>query len=118
MPAGSGIRVPGVRLLLALAMLAVPATLRAQDVEPRAYSNAPVGVNFLVGGYVFTRGGLSFDPSIPVRNAKLDTSSTVLGYARVLNLWGMSGKFDVIVPYTWLSGTAKLSYGRNWVTAF
>jgi hypothetical protein len=24
----------------------------------------------------------------------------------VLDLWGMSGKLDVIIPYTWLSGTA------------
>jgi len=30
----------------------------------------------------------------------------VLGYARALDLWGKSGKFDVIVPYTWLSGSA------------
>ena len=73
-------------------MLAGPAAARAQDIEPRAYSNAPVGVNFLVGSHAFTRGGLSFDPSIPVRNAKLDTSNAVLGYARVLDLWGMSGK--------------------------
>jgi hypothetical protein len=23
----------------------------AQDIEPRAYSNAPIGVNFLIAGY-------------------------------------------------------------------
>jgi hypothetical protein len=109
MAAEGGVRAPSLRPLLALAVLAVPAAADAQDVEPRAYSNAPVGVNFLIGGYVFTRGGLSFDPSIPIRNAKLDTSSAVLGYARVLDLWGMSGKFDVIMPYTWLSGTADFA---------
>ena len=102
-------RALGLRLLLALAILAVPAAAHAQDIEPRAYSNAPVGVNFLVGGYAFTRGGLSFDPSVPVRNAKLQTSNAVLGYARVLDLWGMSGKFDVVVPYSWLSGTAEFA---------
>lgn len=90
-------------------MLAVPAAVRAQDIEPRAYSNAPVGVNFLVGGYAYTRGGLSFDPSIPVRNAKLETSNAVLGYARALDLWGLSGKLDVLVPYAWLSGTAEFA---------
>ena len=30
---------------------------RAQDIEPRAYSNAPIGVNFLIAGYAYTRGG-------------------------------------------------------------
>lgn len=94
---------------LALAMLALAgatATARAQDIEPRAYSNAPIGVNFLIAGYVYTQGGLSFDSAIPVTNAELNTSNAVLGYARVFDLWGKSGKFDAIVPYTRLFGTA------------
>ena len=80
---------------------------RAQDIEPRAYSNAPVGVNFLIGGYAYTRGGIAFGAQLPITNPHLDTSSAVLAYARVLDLWGMSAKFDAIVPYTWLSGTAE-----------
>ncbi len=79
----------------------------AQDIEPRAYSNAPIGVNFLIAGYLYTRGGLSFDPAVPVTDAHLNTSNALLAYATVLDFWGKSGKFDAIVPYTWLSGTAK-----------
>jgi len=86
----------------------------AQDIEPRAYSNAPVGVNFLIAGYAYTRGGVAFGPSLPITNPNLDTSSAVVAYARVLDLWGMSGKFDVTVPYTWLSGTAD--YGEQTVS--
>ena len=78
----------------------------AQDIEPRSFSNAPVGVNFAIGGYAYTRGGLAFDSASQLSNPRLSTSSAVAGYARVLDLWGMSGKFDAIVPYTWLSGTA------------
>jgi hypothetical protein len=80
---------------------------RAQDIEPRAYSNAPVGVNFLIAGYAYTRGGLAFDSALPVTDPKLTTSSLVVGYARVLDLWGKSAKFDVVVPLTDLSGTAE-----------
>ena len=82
---------------------------KAQDIEPRAYSNAPVGVNFLITGYAYTEGAVPFDASLPVENARLRTSSLVLAYARVLDLWGKSGKFDAIVPYTSLSGTAELA---------
>ena len=78
----------------------------AQDIEPRAYSNAPVGVNFLIAGYAYTRGGVAFGPSLPITNPNLNTSNAVVAYARVLDLWGMSAKFDATVPYTWLSGTA------------
>jgi hypothetical protein len=78
----------------------------AQSIEPRAYSNAPVGVNFLVAGYAYTSGGLSTDPALPITDDHIRTSSAVLAYARTLDLWGNSGKFDMIVPYTQLDGSA------------
>ena len=92
--------------LVVLALLVVASTARAQDIEPRQYSNTPVGVNFLVSGYSYTRGGVAFDTSLPLSNPQLETNSAVLGFARSLDLWGRSGKIDAGVPYTWLSGSA------------
>jgi len=86
-------------------MTAVPA-VEAQEIEPRSYSNAPVGVNFLIAGYGYTQGGFPTDTGLPITDPKLETSNTVFAYARALELWGKSAKFDAIVPYTWLSGTA------------
>ena len=88
-----------------LASAALPAC--AQDIEPRAYANAPIGVNFLIAGYAYTKGGVVFGPSLPITNPDLNTSNAVIAYARVLDLWGMSAKFDATVPYQWLSGTAE-----------
>lgn len=85
---------------------------RAQDIEPRAYSNAPVGVNFFIGGYAYTDGGLAFDPALPVKDPKLHTSNLVFGYARALNLFGKAGKVDVILPETWLNGYATMNGQR------
>lgn len=96
----------GMRLLAAGVLAQVVSQAHAQDIEPRAYSNAPVGVNFLIAGYAYTRGGLAFDSSLPVSNPRLSTSSAVVSYATVVDLWGKSAKFDAIVPYTWLSGRA------------
>ena len=79
----------------------------AQDIEPRAYSNAPIGVNFLIAGYAYTRGGIAFGQQLSITNPNLNTSNAVIAYAKVLDLWGMSAKFDATVPYTWLSGTAE-----------
>jgi hypothetical protein len=92
--------------LVACALLLCGIAARAQDNEPRAYSNAPVGMNFLVAGYAYTDGGLSLDPSLPVKDPQLQTNSILIAYARTLDLWGKSAKFDAILPYTWLSGTA------------
>lgn len=81
----------------------------AQDMEPRAYSNTPVGVNFLIAGYAYSEGGVATDPTVPLTNANLHTRTAVLGYVRSLDVWGRSGKFDLIVPYSWVSGSAELA---------
>jgi hypothetical protein len=101
LPAKQVIAVLAAFVLTGVALPACP-----QDIEPRAYSNAPIGVNFLIVGYAYTRGGVAFGPQLPITNPNLNTSSAVVAYARVLDLWGMSAKFDATVPYTWLSGTA------------
>ncbi|MDI9237767.1 transporter [Lysobacter sp. LF1] len=96
------------RRIAVLPMIAAAGHVAAQEIEPRAYSNAPVGVNFAIVGVAHTRGGLSFDASVPVTNEDLRTTSLVMAYARSLSLWGRSAKVDAIVPYTWLHGTADL----------
>ena len=92
---------------LACALFAASFAARGQDIEPRSYSNAPVGVNFLIGGFVQTKGGVSFGADTGITNPKLRTNSALFAYARAFDLWGMSSKFDAIVPYTWLHGTAE-----------
>lgn len=94
--------------LSSLLFLGVPASAQAQDMEPRAYANAPIGLNFLIAGYAYTSGGYPLDVALPVTNQELSTNSGVLAYGRVLDLWGQSAKLNIIVPYTWLSGTAEL----------
>lgn len=78
----------------------------AQELEPRSYSNTPVGLNFLLAGYAYTEGKLAFDPSLRVADAQYRLHSEALAYARSLNAWGNSAKFDVILPYSSFTGHA------------
>ena len=89
-----------------LGLTAVQAS--AAELEPRAYVNTPPGINFLIAGYVYSSGGLSTPSGSPIKDADLTIHTGVLAYARTLDVWGKSGKFDVIVPYADLSGTAKV----------
>lgn len=91
--------------MCALAALNSPA--HAQDLEPRAYANTPTGLNFLLAGYWYSRGSVVTDPSIPLKNAEVEAHGAVLAYARALDVWGLSGKFDVVLPYAWTRGTAE-----------
>ena len=95
--------VSGIALVVALAA----ATVEGQELEPRAYANAPVGLNFLILGYGYTQGDVAFDSSVPIEDAKLTVHSAFLAYARALDVWGRAGKLDVVLPYAWLSGTAR-----------
>jgi hypothetical protein len=95
--------------VVAVVALACPSVeAYAQDLEPRAYANTPVGLNFLIGGYVYSKGSVGFDPSVPLEDAQVKLNTAALAYVRTLDLWGKSGKFNVILPYTWASGSAKL----------
>jgi hypothetical protein len=94
---------------LVLSLVAAGSVARAQDLEPRAYTNTPVGMNFLVAGYGYTTGGLATDPALPVTDAHLEVHTAVLAYARSIDVFGTSGKVDVILPYAWLSGSALLA---------
>jgi hypothetical protein len=95
-------------LIVAVILLIIGGDTRAQDLEPRAYANAPVGLNFLLGGYVYTKGAVGTDPSVPIENFKVELHSGVLAYVRTLDLWGRSGKVDIIIPYSSVDGTAKV----------
>jgi len=89
-----------------IVFLFVGVKAHAGEIEPRAYVNTPVGINFLIAGYAYTDGGLSTPASSPIKDAQLTMNTGLLAYARTLDVWGKSGKFDVIVPYSDLSGSA------------
>ena len=96
-----------VPFIIALLIVARPA--HAGEIEPRAYVNTPVGINFLLAGFAYSDGGLSTEASSPIQDAQLQMPSGILAYARALDVWGKSGKIDVIVPYSQLSGSAKVA---------
>ena len=83
----------------ALILLLLPALAAAQELEPRAYSNAPVGTNFAIGGYTHLSGRVLLDPSLPVENVEASIDAYTLGYARFFGLFGRSASFAVVLPY-------------------
>ncbi len=54
-------------------------------------------------------GGVTVDPTIPLQDAKLAVETAVYAYARSLDVWGRSGKFDIVLPTAWLSGSATFA---------
>ena len=84
-------------VLLALGLL--PVIALGQELEPRAYSNAPIGTNFVLGGYTHLSGQVLLDPSLPVDNVNATVDVYTLGYARFFGLAGRTASFAAVVPY-------------------
>lgn len=92
---------------LAMPLVFVASNSAGQDLEPRAYTNTPVGLNFLIMGYSHIEGGVATDPALPIDDVQVEVHSSVFAYARSLDVFGKSAKFDVVLPYAWVSGSAK-----------
>ena len=85
--------------VLAGLSLLVPVKLQGQDVQPRVYAPAPVGITALALGYAFSHGAVLFDKTIPIENASGDIHSITAAASRSFGVFGMAGRADVAVPF-------------------
>jgi hypothetical protein len=93
----------------ALAALLGPAIALGQSMEPRAYANAPVGLNFLIAGYAYSAGGVALDPSVTLENGRARVHAFPLAYVRSLDVFGNAGSIGLVLPFAQLSGSATLN---------
>ncbi len=75
--------------------------VQAQSLEPRAFSPAPMGMNFAVLSYAYSTGNIFFDPVLPIEGAQGTVQSLTLAYVRTLALFGKSAKLAAVLPRAW-----------------
>jgi hypothetical protein len=85
-----------VAAILAAAPAAAPAA--AQELEPRALINAPVGVNFLLVAAGYAYGNVLLDPALPLEDGRARLGTVGVGYLRSIGVFGMAGKIGLVVP--------------------
>jgi outer membrane putative beta-barrel porin/alpha-amylase len=87
------------RCLAPVVFLLIAGSLSAQDLDPRAYGNTPLGTNVAVGVYSRLSGDVLFDPSLPVEDVHAGFNVYTVGYYRSLNLFGRSANVRIALPY-------------------
>lgn len=75
-------------------------TAEAQDLDPRAYIRVPIKMTTLIGGMVYSYGGVVSDPTLPITNIKADVYSGSLGVAHTFSLFGLTAQGLVALPYS------------------
>ncbi len=78
----------------------VIATLaRAQDLAPRAYVITPIGSNAVTFSHSWNEGEITFDPSVPIDDAKGSFQTSVLSYYHSSTVLGRSSNLVLSMPY-------------------
>ena len=68
----------------------------AQEIEARAYSNAPIGINFVTGGFAQAKSG------------SYTLTTEVASFTRIIDVFGQSGRISLLLPYAQISGSGSL----------
>lgn len=89
-------------LVLALACLA--ACSAAQELQPRAYLPAPIGLNYFGISYSNNKGGLLLDPGLALGDARLNAHISTFAFGQTLGLAGRTVQILVCVPYVLAKG--------------
>lgn len=88
-----------VRVAACVLASSAPLVAGAQEMEPRAFSPSPIGVEFFLAGYARSTGGILTDPSLPVDDVHATIDSGVIGYGRTFSLLGHLANAGLIAPY-------------------
>jgi hypothetical protein len=84
--------------LMLLASSVASGVARGSDIQPRLFTNIPIGIQFLGLSYTRSEGSVSVDPSLALDvEAELDTYA--LSYTRAFGLLGKSATASAILPY-------------------
>jgi hypothetical protein len=91
-------------------------TTHGQEIEPRAYSPSPMGVNFMLLVAGQSSGGVLTDPSLPVENIEAEVNALVWGYGRTFGMLGRSANFALALPYVRAHASGEVGEARRSVT--
>jgi hypothetical protein len=98
--------IPMMRVTISAAVFSVLAMLftsggpaLAQQLEPRAYSPAPIGTHFLGIGYTYQSGNAVLDPSVPIENVHARIQTVVPYYGQAFGLFGRQASVTIVTPF-------------------
>jgi hypothetical protein len=88
-----------VALLLVTASWILPVS--AQDLQPRAFSPAPVGLNTVLLGYGLSSGNIFFDQALLIEDATADINGITPAYVRTFGVFGKLARASAVAPYVY-----------------
>ncbi len=104
-----------VKLAALILVGACAALLPAQDLAPRAYVITPLHANAVTVTWSYYNGGLDFNGTIPISDAKGTYNVPVLSVYHSFNFFGRSANFSASLPYAVGNFTGELNNQQHFV---
>ena len=86
-------------VLISALLIVVSAHAFAQNLSPRAYVITPNQSNAVTATWSFYKGGLNFNGTVPIKDAKGTYSVPILSYYHAFNFFSRSANFNLSLPY-------------------
>ena len=85
--------------LMIVVLIGFSSLASGQEMEPGAYSRAPVGTQFVLVTYSYQTGDILTDASLPLQDVNVKLSSGSLAYGRTFAIAGRQSSASFFVPY-------------------
>jgi hypothetical protein len=92
------------KIILALLVSFLYVSIFGQDLEPRAYASVPKGINVLAFGYGFNKGNVLSDPSLPIKDFKINTQILAVNYIHSFSIAKKLARMQVSLPMADMQG--------------
>jgi hypothetical protein len=73
----------------------------SQELEPRAYSPAPIGTKFFVSGFGASQGAYVVDAAVPIQDVEANLSFALIAGGYTFNLAGHQARVLGLFPFAW-----------------
>jgi hypothetical protein len=81
-------------------LLLISTIIVAQDIEPRRWTNLPLGVQAAGVGYVYSFGNVFFDPLLEVKDATVTAHTVVFSYVYPFRIGEKFARVDLFIPFS------------------
>ncbi len=88
------------RLCLAVFVgMLISLSCQAQHIEPRRWSNLPIGADYGGVGYAYTSGDILLNPALRIENMEFELHTYAAKYIRSFELLGCATRVEISQPY-------------------
>ncbi len=87
-------------IVLLLVLMFIPCKFIAQDIEPRRWTNIPLGLKAAGFGYGYTFGDVLFDPVLETEDVRVTAHTLVASFVQPFRIGKKFARLDVFVPFS------------------